>query len=260
MRPLSCDADSERATVSESVGQDASARPRRGLGDVQARFVIGGAVVASILLSGCVARRWDGCAATGAIIGALAAGIAADAADRANNGAVVGGAALGGMALGALIGHTICDPPEHRRESALVPPRVPPPAPPPPPPADVVVTDEQLVTLERIYFNQGEATIQRVSYPVLDGIVKVLNDRPALKIRVEGHTDSKGDARGNERLSLRRAQSVVRYLVSRGIEPERLEAVGFGESRPTAPNETPDGGDNPLGRAKNRRTEFHVRQ
>ena len=142
------------------------------------------------------------------------------------------------------------------------PPPVPPaPAPPPPPPMEkVVVTEEQIITLEPIYFDFDKASIKAVSYPVLDQVVKVMNDRPALRIRVEGHTDSKGTDAYNQRLSERRAASVVKYLQSKGIAAARLENAGFGESRPIAPNQNPDGSDNPVGRAKNRRTEFHVIQ
>ncbi len=136
----------------------------------------------------------------------------------------------------------------------------PPPPPPPPPPqySKVVVTDEQIVTLEPIFFDFDKATIKAVSYPVLDEIVKVLTDRPTMKIRVESHTDSKGSDRYNQKLSERRAQATVKYLIDKGIDPTRLEAQGYGESRPIAPNATSDGSDNPEGRAKNRRSEFHI--
>ena len=85
-----------------------------------------------------------------------------------------------------------------------------------------------------------------------------MNDRANMRVRVEGHTDSKGSDAYNQRLSQRRSESVVKYLISKGIDPSRLEAVGFGKSRPIAPNQNPDGGDNPIGRAKNRRVEVHI--
>ena len=122
----------------------------------------------------------------------------------------------------------------------------------------VVVTEEQIITLEPIYFDLDKSTIKPVAYPILDQVVKVMNDRANMRVRVEGHTDSKGSHASNQRLSQRRSESVVKYLISKGIDPSRLEAVGFGKSRPIAPNQNPDGGDNPTGRAKNRRTEFHV--
>ena len=133
------------------------------------------------------------------------------------------------------------------------------PPPPPPPPAEkVVVTEEQIITLEPIYFDFDKSTIKPVSYPLLDQVVKVMADRPSMRVRVEGHTDSKGADAYNQKLSQRRSESVVKYLIEKSIAPSRLDSVGFGESRPIAPNNNPDGSDNAAGRAKNRRTEFHV--
>ncbi len=136
----------------------------------------------------------------------------------------------------------------------------PPPPPPPPPQEKVVVTEEQIITLEPIYFDFDKSTIKAVSYPILDQVVKVMTDRPNMRVRVEGHTDSKGSDAYNQKLSQRRSEAVVKYLIGKGIDPSRLEAVGFGESRPIAPNQDESGKDNPTGRAKNRRTEFHVIQ
>jgi OmpA-OmpF porin, OOP family len=115
-----------------------------------------------------------------------------------------------------------------------------------------VVTEEQIITLEPIYFDFDKATIKPVSYPVLDEVAKVMRDGPTIVVRVEGHTDDVGSDAYNARLSERRAHSVVKYLVAKGIDPARLQAIGFGESRPIATNDTPEG------RAKNRRTEFHI--
>jgi len=218
--------------------------------------VLSGALAVSLLVSGCAARRWDGCAIAGAVIGTVGGAVAADqglGSRRGNeNSAIIAGSAVGGMALGAILGHTICDP--------RLQPAPPPPAPTPlPPQGKVVVTEEQIVTLEPIYFDFDKATIKPVSYPVLDQIVRVMTDRPAIEVRVEGHTDSKGTDAYNRRLSQRRAEAVVKYLVTKGVGPARLEAVGLGESRPLAANENPDGSDNPQGRAKNRRTEFHIK-
>jgi len=70
-------------------------------------------------------------------------------------------------------------------------------------------------------------------------------------MRIEGHTDAVGNAVQNERLSELRAESVRDFLVSHGVDPEQLEAVGFGEQRPVADNSTP------AGRARNRRVEIH---
>ncbi|MBA3306422.1 MAG: OmpA family protein [Thermoleophilaceae bacterium] len=83
--------------------------------------------------------------------------------------------------------------------------------------------------------------------------------RQCAAIRVEGHTDAKGDPAYNQRLSLRRAQSVRRWLLdSGGLEAGRVAVRGFGETRPVAPNTRPDGSDDPGGRRLNRRVVIGV--
>ena len=114
------------------------------------------------------------------------------------------------------------------------------------------MTEEQIITLEPVYFDFAKATIKPISYPILDQVAKVMTDRPAIAVRVEGHTDNFGTDAYNQKLSERRTHSVVEYLVRKGIAASRLQAVGFGETRPIAPNDTDQG------RAKNRRTEFHI--
>ena len=71
-----------------------------------------------------------------------------------------------------------------------------------------------------------------------------------LRVEVRGHTDSTGDRDYNQKLSERRADAVVEYMIKNGISPERVRSVGFGQTRPVASNETREG------RRKNRRTEF----
>jgi outer membrane protein OmpA-like peptidoglycan-associated protein len=79
-----------------------------------------------------------------------------------------------------------------------------------------------------------------------------LQENPTLRVEIAGHTDSDGSELYNLRLSQARAQAVVDYLVSRGISPDRLVARGYGESRPVAPNDTPEN------KQKNRRTELKI--
>lgn len=80
------------------------------------------------------------------------------------------------------------------------------------------------------------------------------------KVEIAGHTDSVGNANYNKQLSIRRAQAVKDWLVREGVYgAEHFQIVGHGEARPVAPNETPDGNDNPDGRAKNRRVEIIFR-
>lgn len=76
------------------------------------------------------------------------------------------------------------------------------------------------------------------------------------RVRVEGHTDSKGADAYNQTLSEKRADSVRGYLVQQGVDEARLSSVGFGETRPVAPNAHADGSDDPEGRQKNRRVEI----
>jgi outer membrane protein OmpA-like peptidoglycan-associated protein len=83
-------------------------------------------------------------------------------------------------------------------------------------------------------------------------VVQVLNEYPKMRVSIEGHTDNVGGERANVRLSQLRAQAVRDYLASKGIAPSRLEAVGFGPTKPLASNKTAKG------KAKNRRTEFKV--
>jgi outer membrane protein OmpA-like peptidoglycan-associated protein len=89
-------------------------------------------------------------------------------------------------------------------------------------------------------------------------ILRLMQDNPQIIVEIASHTDSKGNDQYNMKLSQKRAESVVNYLVSKGIKPERLKAKGYGETKPVAPNENSDGSDNPEGRALNRRTDFRI--
>jgi OOP family OmpA-OmpF porin len=113
--------------------------------------------------------------------------------------------------------------------------------------------------LRGINFDFNKSNIKREFEPVLDEAARILQENPAVRVSVEGHTDSIGSEAYNQRLSERRANAVKRYLVAHGVAADRLEAVGKGESQPVAPNRTPDGKDNPEGRAMNRRVELKVR-
>ncbi|MBM3178027.1 MAG: OmpA family protein [Bacteroidetes bacterium] len=112
--------------------------------------------------------------------------------------------------------------------------------------------------LERIYFGFDSANIRPASAAELNKLVQVLVDNPDIKIELSAHTDSVGTFEKNMRLSERRAQATVDYLITKGIARERLVAKGYGETRPIARNTNPDGTDNPEGRQRNRRTEFRI--
>jgi outer membrane protein OmpA-like peptidoglycan-associated protein/tetratricopeptide (TPR) repeat protein len=113
--------------------------------------------------------------------------------------------------------------------------------------------------LENVLFDYDKSTLRSESYETLDKLVTVMKQPPAKsKVELSGHTDSKGSNDYNQKLAERRAQSVVNYLIEKGISKDRLVAKGYGESRPAAPNSMPDGSDNPTGRQLNRRTELKL--
>lgn len=103
-----------------------------------------------------------------------------------------------------------------------------------------------------IYFRPGSAQLDQASAPLLTTLTDIVSRCPDLRIEVSGHTDSIGSDAANQRLSERRAGSVVSYLMDKGIPRDRLRAVGYGEARPVATNDTDEG------RSKNRRIEFSV--
>ncbi len=120
-------------------------------------------------------------------------------------------------------------------------------------PQDLIrVTRTQVEIKETIEFQTGSATLLGTSSKVLDQIVKVLNDAPDMRLRIEGHTDNEGGDDANLELSRQRAMAVQKYLVGKGITPSRLEAIGYGETKPIDTNRIPQG------RQRNRRVEFHI--
>jgi outer membrane protein OmpA-like peptidoglycan-associated protein len=125
--------------------------------------------------------------------------------------------------------------------------------PPAPTPSLVKIVGDHLELPEQVVFESGRALIQESSYRLLDQVAALLLAHPEMvRVIVEGHTDSKGDARDNLELSQRRAEMVTNYLVVKGLSFTRLEAKGFGASQPIASNATP------AGREKNRRIEFRL--
>lgn len=94
----------------------------------------------------------------------------------------------------------------------------------------------------------------------LDKVVDFLKTAKNAKIEISGYADGKGSDEYNLALSKRRASAVATYLASKGASKSRIKTIGYGETKPLAPNENPDGSDNPEGRAKNRRTEIVVIQ
>lgn len=107
-----------------------------------------------------------------------------------------------------------------------------------------------------VLFDFDKAVIRRDAEPALAKAAEVLKSYPDAKVTIGGHTDSKGDDAYNTALSLRRAKAVADRLA--GVSHRDLAAEGFGETRPVAPNATPDGCDDPAGRQKNRRVEIRI--
>lgn len=116
----------------------------------------------------------------------------------------------------------------------------------------VEVKKERIDIKQQVHFATARWRVLPDSFRLLDEVVSVLRDFPKMRISIEGHTDSVGGESMNLRLSQRRAEAVRDYLVDAGIAPERLEAIGFGLTRPIASNKTA------RGRALNRRTEFRI--
>ena len=107
------------------------------------------------------------------------------------------------------------------------------------------------VAIHGILFDTGKATIKPDSEQVLQTIGDVLKNNAALKLEIQGHTDNVGVKAANQTLSLQRAEAVRQYLITKfGVAAARLTALGFGDTKPTAPNTTEDG------RAQNRRVEL----
>ncbi|PSL47536.1 outer membrane protein OmpA-like peptidoglycan-associated protein [Chitinophaga niastensis] len=114
------------------------------------------------------------------------------------------------------------------------------------------------VILENVYYDFNKATLREGSFAALDKLAQLLTEHPDMAIELSAHTDSKGKAALNQRLSEARAKSCVEYLVSKGIDRSRLTYIGYGATQPVAPNTLEDGSDNPEGRQKNRRTAFTI--
>lgn len=108
------------------------------------------------------------------------------------------------------------------------------------------------LNLQIINFATGSHDIPEINKSVLDQAAALMNRVPNVQLTVKGHTDNTGDANANKELSRERAQAVVDYLVSKGVDPSKLSAVGLGQDEPIAENTTEEG------KFKNRRIAFEV--
>lgn len=115
------------------------------------------------------------------------------------------------------------------------------------------VVGKKIEITEKVMFDTAKATIKTGSHELLNDVADVMKEHTDIqKIRIEGHTDSDGKDKYNKKLSQDRANSVMAFLAERGVAADRMEAVGYGEEKPIADNETDEG------KEKNRRVEFNI--
>ena len=117
---------------------------------------------------------------------------------------------------------------------------------------NVVVTAKKIEIKQTVYFATNKTKIKRVSFGLLNEVAQALKDNSDIKIRVEGHTDSRGTDKRNLKLSDGRAASVRDYLIGQGVDESRMTSKGYGEDVPIADNRTK------IGREQNRRVEFVI--
>lgn len=116
--------------------------------------------------------------------------------------------------------------------------------------ADEVIKKGEKLVLKGVFFKTASAELTPESLPTLDKLAEQLTTFPEVKLEVQGHTDNVGSAAKNKKLSGKRAEAVVAYLVTKGIAKDRLKAFGYGPEKPVGDNKTEDG------RAQNRRVEL----
>ncbi|NOZ45843.1 MAG: OmpA family protein [Chlorobi bacterium] len=126
-------------------------------------------------------------------------------------------------------------------------------------PLEVQFLPNAPLIISNIYYDFNKSELSQSAKLSLDTtLVELLKQKPELIIEISSYTDNKGDSIYNLNLSKIRAENVLKYLISKGISSDRLNAKGYGEADPIAPNNLPDGSDNPEGRSLNRRTEFKI--
>ena len=114
------------------------------------------------------------------------------------------------------------------------------------------VRQGEVTIMRNVFFETDSYELLPESTVELDRVVETLSQNPTIKVEIGGHTDNQGAPDYNQKLSERRAKSVVDYLLSKSVSPERVSWKGYGESQLVAPNNSPEG------RAMNRRTELKI--
>lgn len=110
----------------------------------------------------------------------------------------------------------------------------------------------QTYILENVYFESNSSSLKNESYKAIDDLYEAMKARLTMEIEIAGHTDSDGDDIYNQKLSQYRANSIKNYLISKGIQAERIKAKGYGEAQPIASNDSEEG------KKRNRRIEVRV--
>lgn len=200
------------------------------------------ACVTSLALAGCTSTGQISKAAIGAGVGAATgAGIGALAGGKNKGKAALIGAAAG-TALGAGIGYYM-DSQEKDLKAAVQGT-----------PVQVQRQGDNIAIIMpgNIAFATGSAELSSSFYPSLDAVADVLLKSPDTTLTIAGHTDSVGNADTNKQLSQKRADAVASYLVTKGINSQRIQAIGYGDTRPVAANDTEEG------RSKNRRVVIQI--
>ncbi len=119
-------------------------------------------------------------------------------------------------------------------------------------------TEVRIELAADVLFDFDKATLLPKAEDTLKKAAEFIGQRAKGIVRIEGHTDSKGDNAYNQNLSERRADSVRKWFATNGLARLRFSSKGLGETRPAAPNARPDGADDPEGRQKNRRVEIVI--
>jgi outer membrane protein OmpA-like peptidoglycan-associated protein len=109
-----------------------------------------------------------------------------------------------------------------------------------------------VLQLRNIQFDYNSSALTPSSHIELDKLANLMQENPSMHIELSAHTDDVGSEQFNQRLSQQRGESAKKYLLRKGVAPERIEAKGYGKSKPLVPN------DSEGNRAINRRVEFTI--
>jgi len=126
--------------------------------------------------------------------------------------------------------------------------------------AEVTAKEIKINLSADVLFDFDKSDLKPTAEAQLQNLLTVVRANPAATVRVEGHTDGRGAQAYNQGLSVRRAGSVMAWLVAHGASAGTITTKGWGAARPIAPNKKPDGSDDPEGRQKNRRVEITVQK